>query len=387
MILLSGHSLTEARQVQAETMSLQLKERDSTASITLPGNGSELDGIAVGKWILDDVEPGAGIVWQVRSVQQAFSRNTPTVQLEHVISTLKDRILFGEVTPATITGTAGATTCTAKQAVQYILSQQSDWTLGEFDYNSVSNPYKFDGETLFEALETVTDSLEDAYWTYDMSSYPFKLNIIQKSAEVDSELRASRNMRTVNRTIDKSGMYTRFYPIGADDLHITTEYVERNASTYGVISKVETDSSISTEAELIRWANERLKKHAEPVVTVTVEGVELSRETGEQLDGFTIGRVCRIPLPEYETTIQERITELNYQDKINQPEVVRITMANVRNDVTKIISDMIRKSGRGGRASARKDKEDHAWFEDTNDHVAMVAEGIIGVDVLPGRER
>ena len=380
MILLSGHSLTEARRVQAETMSLQLKERDSTASITLPGNGSELDGIAIGKWLMDDTDPGEGIVWQVRSVQQAFNRNTPTVQLEHVISTLKDRIMFGEVTPATITGTAGATTCTARQAVEYILDQQSDWELGDFDYNSVSNPYKFDGDTLFEALETVTDSLEDAYWTYDMSSYPFTLNIVQKSAEVDSELRAGRNMRTVSRTIDKSGMYTRFYPIGADDLHITAEYVERNATTYGVISKVETDSSISTEAELIRWANERLKKHAEPVVTVTVEGLELSRETGEDLDSLTIGRVCRIPLPEYSTTIQERITELNYQDKINQPEVVRITMANVRNDVTKIISDMIRKSGRGGRASARKDKEDHAWFEDTNDHVAMVAEGIIGVD-------
>ncbi|MBO7662985.1 MAG: hypothetical protein J6U01_06405, partial [Clostridia bacterium] len=267
-----------------------------------------------------------------------------------------------------------------RQAVEYILGQQSDWTLGDFDYGSISNPYKFDGETLFDALETVTASLEDAYWTYDTTEYPFTLNIVQKSAEVDSELRASRNIRTVSRTIDKSGMYTRFYPIGKDDLHVSGEYVEKNTSTYGVISKVETDNSIDTEAELVRWANERLNIHAEPVVTVTVEGLELSRETGETLDSLTIGRVCRIPLPEYGTTIQERITEISYQDKINQPEIVRITMANVRNDVTKIISDMMKNGGRGGRASARKDKEDHAWFEDTNDHVAMVAEGIIGVD-------
>lgn len=380
MFLLDGHSLTKTRKVKAVSMNLQLKERDSTASITLTGDGSELDGIAIGKWMLDENEPGAGIVWQVRSVQQAFIDRAPVVQLEHVIYTLKDKIMFGEITPATITGTVGATTCTARQAVEYILGQQSDWTLGDFDYGSISNPYKFDGETLFDALETVTASLEDAYWTYDTTEYPFTLNIVQKSAEVDSELRASRNIRTVSRTIDKSGMYTRFYPIGKDDLHVSGEYVEKNTSTYGVISKVETDNSIDTEAELVRWANERLNIHAEPVVTVTVEGLELSRETGETLDSLTIGRVCRIPLPEYGTTIQERITEISYQDKINQPEIVRITMANVRNDVTKIISDMMKNGGRGGRASARKDKEDHAWFEDTNDHVAMVAEGIIGVD-------
>ena len=72
MFLLDGHSLTKTRKVKAVSMNLQLKERDSTASITLTGDGSELDGIAIGKWMLDENEPGAGIVWQVRSVQQQY---------------------------------------------------------------------------------------------------------------------------------------------------------------------------------------------------------------------------------------------------------------------------------------------------------------------------
>jgi len=38
------------------------------------------------------------------------------------------------------------------------------------------------------------------------------------------------------------------------------------------------------------------------------------------------------------------------------------------------------RSGGGGRGGAKQQKEDHAWFEDTDEHVAMVAEGIIGVD-------
>ena len=90
--------------------------------------------------------------------------------------------------------------------------------------------------------------------------------------------------------------------------------------------------------------------------------------------------MCRVPLPEFGTTITERITALNYQDKLNQPEVVRITLANNVEDVTRIIADNIKATSRGGRGAVRTSKEDHAWFEDTNDHVAMVAEGIVGVD-------
>ena len=91
MILLSGHSLTKVRSVPLESMSLQLKERDSTASIS----AENLDGIGVDSWLLDDREPGAGIVWRVKSIQHAMSKRTVTVNLEHAISALRDNILFG----------------------------------------------------------------------------------------------------------------------------------------------------------------------------------------------------------------------------------------------------------------------------------------------------
>lgn len=376
MKLLNGHSLTPLKYIPAVEMSLDLKERDSAAALT-PGDA---EGISVGSWMQDDKEPGDGIVWRVQSIQQIYDTKTPQVQLQHVISTLRDRIMFGEHKPADITGTAGATTCTARQAINYILSFQSDWTLGTFDYDSVSNPYRFDGDTLFDALEIVSDSLEDAWWSYGFGTYPFTLNITQKSAGVGSEMRAGRNLNTIRKMIDRSGMYTRFYPIGKDDLHIDSQYVEKNTNLYGVISKVETDQSIESKEELTRWANERLAKHAEPTVTIDVEGLELADATGEDLDSFELGTVCRIPLPEDGTTITERIVAISYRDKIRQPEVVKIQLANSRNDVTKIIAEAIKKSGRGGRGGARQQKEDHAWFIDTETTVGMVAEGIVGED-------
>ena len=376
MILLNGHSLTPARKVPVEALSLQLKERESTATMT----PADMTGITVNSWVQDETEPGAGIVWRVKGISQAFATATPTVQLEHAIASLKDVILFGEHKPAQITGNAKATTCTAEQAIRYVLSKQSDWTLGSFGFSGVANPYKFDGDTLFDCLETISNSLTDAWWSYDMSRYPFRLNITQKSGTVQSELRASRNLRTITKTIDKSGMYTRFYPIGKNDLHIDGDYVERNVAEYGLSSKVETDQSIDTKEELTRWANERLKLHAEPTVTIDVDGLELADATGESLDRLRLGAVCRIPLPEFGTTITERIVSLTYQDKVHQPEVVKVQLSNVRQDLTKILADAIKSGRKGARTSSKKGKEDNAWFEDTNDHVAMCAKGIIGVD-------
>ena len=374
MILLSGHSLTPARKVPLEGLSLKLTERESTAAMT----PADMTGIDSNSWLRDDTEPGAGIVWRVRSIQQAYATRTPTVQLEHAISTLKDRILFGEIKPEDI---SGGSTCTAKQAVEYILARQSDWVLGTFGY-SVSNPYKFDGDSLFDALEKVSGSLSDAWWSYDFTTYPFKLNINPRPSGVACELRSGRNLTAISRTVDRSGMYTRFYPIGKEDLHVPGDYISRNENLYGTIAHVETDQSLETVAELTAWANERLDRHAEPLVTVSADGLELSRATGESLDSLTLGRICRIPLPEFGTTIEERIVELNYPDKIHQPELVRITMANTREDVTRILAETVKQAARGGggRAGARQQKQDHAWFEDTDEHVAMCAEGIVGVD-------
>lgn len=51
-------------------------------------------------------------------------------------------------------------------------------------------------------------------------------------------------------TVDRSRMFTRFYPIGNDNLTLPGGYVSRNENLYGVISKTETDQSRKTVGEL-----------------------------------------------------------------------------------------------------------------------------------------
>jgi len=362
-----------------EALGLSLEERKSTATLQL---GPEDPEIPVGSWLLDD-EPGTGegIVWRTRSADMTFNTDTRQLTLEHIISTLQDAVLFGEHTYEDIAG-AGASACSARAAAQYILARQSLWVLGDFDFDDIAWPYKFNGDTLFSALQTVTNSCPDACWEYDLSRIPFRVHIRRISDETTCEMRAGRNIRTLKRVIDRSGMYTRFYPIGKDDLHISGDYISKNESVYGMVAKVETFSGAETESSLRSWAWERLKRHCEPKVTVTISGLDLSESTGESLDRLTIGRKCRVPLPEFGTTITERITRIRVTDKIRKKEEVTVTLGNELPDLASIVSDVEKEqasgSGGGGRGGMKQAGEDHAWFVDTDTHVGMVAEAIIG---------
>lgn len=379
VILLKRNSLEQLDSFRPETMSLQLSERQSTASFTV---GPEAPEIAVGDWMMDDTDPGRGIVWRVRTVDTSYEKNTRTVSLEHMVQALKDRVMFGDVTPAMM---GGGETCTARQAAEYILDRCPQWTLGSFGYN-VSNPYSFNGDDLLSALNTVSSSLADPWWEYDFSVYPFRLSIRKRSEAVGTEMRMGRNISTARMSVDRSRMYTRIYPIGKNNLHISGNYLQKNTADFGIICKVQTNQNKETEAELRRWAQELLDRHAVPAVTVTIAGADLSRETGEDLDRITLGALCRVPLPGHGTTVTETVTKLSWSDKMREPSRVTVTLASEKEDVASIVNNLTATSsatsgsGAGGRGGAKQKEEDHAWITDTADHVSITAEKIFGKD-------
>ena len=374
MVLLQGHSLTPGEHFTPEKAALTLEERSGSISMEL---GPEAPEIGFAAWLQDDTEPGRGIVWRVRSQDTAYQTNTRTVQLEHMIQSLRDRVLFGTFKPADMGGTDSGVN--ARTAVNFVLGKQSDWVLGSFDYDSVTEPWEFTGDSLLDALETISSALADCEWTYDFTVYPFKLNIIRRGQDGTAEMRGARNLESARWVIDRSGMYTRLYPIGKDDLKLPGNgYLSKNEGTYGTICRIETDDSLDTVEKLQAWGQERLDRHCEPRVTGTMTGRDLSESTGEPLDRMRIGKQLRVPLPEFGTAITERICKLAWRDKVNQKENVVATVANPVEDVARIISRMDSSSGGRGARKQKKKGEDHAWFVDTTDHVAMVAEAVAG---------
>lgn len=361
-----------ARRVPVESMSLTLKDRDATAVLKT----YDLTGIQINSWLMDDTEPGKGIVWRVRSIEEGYGNRTHTVNLEHAINLLRDRIIWNEVTPADMINavekpkkTSEAKTCSALTAITYVMGGQVDWLLDTtgWEYGNVTGAYNFDGDDLYTALETISDTLEDCEWLMDCSLYPFTLKIRRKLAGEACEVRAGRNLRTITKTVDRGGMYTRIFPVGKDDLQLgngTREqaYVEdvsrpANVATYGVIEKTETNSSLDEDTTLHDWAMNRLHYNNEPTVTISVEAFELSKATDEPMDHFVLGRLCRVPLPEYGgEIITARITEINFPDKKGQPEVCKLTLSNSQTDVTTLIAEAIKSTSSGARTATRTSK-------------------------------
>lgn len=376
MILLEGHSLTPRAWFKAESMPMALVDAGvSTASITV---GPDAPEIRIDDWLKDDTDPGKGIVWRVKGLETSFDKATRTVQLEHVIATLKDELLFGEISTKMLAG-GSAKTVEAATAARYVLGRQGIWTLGDFEY-SRALPFAFNNQTIYQALETICSTLADWRWEYDLSALPFRLHVRRQTNAIGCELRFDRNLLTLRRTVDRSNMYTRFYPVGARNRHIAGDYVSKNEALYGVVSRTETDQSLTSEEMLRAWAEDRLNRHAEPLVTISISALELSQATGEPLDAIRLGLVCRAPLPEYGTTILERVTKLNWADKLNEPQKVNVTLANQLNDVANLIRQLSSSGGRNSGGGAKAQEEDHAWIIDTADHVGLVAEAIVGRD-------
>ena len=362
MYKLNGHSLTRGVWFIPESQAMTVQERNSVSSITL---NPDAPGIDFNDWLLDCEWPEGTSVWRVRDLGDTPTNDTRFIELEHVIRVLDDTSMFGEITTEMI---SGGETATAEETVRYILAHQSDWVLGDFDFN-VSNAYTFNGDSLLDALESVMGTLDNPVWEYDMGQYPFVLHIRERSNAVGSEMRGCRNLSTLRRSVSRNGFYTRFYPIGKNDLHITGDYLSKNENLYGRVDKVETDQTKDTEGALEAWAQGKLNRHCEPRVTITVTGLELSAETGEDLDRLKLNRYCSVPLPEFGTTICERITRLQFRDRIKEPENVTVTLCNNLLDISEIIREEQRAgsaaTGRAGRAQAKQ----NYMFEANGEHL------------------
>ena len=363
MYKLNQHSLTRGEWFEPETQSMTLAERNTVSSITL---GPDAPEIGFNDWILDEEWPEGPTVWRVKSIDDQTDSKTVTVSLEHVIRLLEDIKLFEAVETGDI---SGGDYCTARQAIEYLLAQQSDWVLGDLRGDDVSLPYEFSGgDSLFDAIESVSDTLEDAEWWYDLSRYPFVLHIRKRNSSVMSEMRGERNLSTLRRNISRSGMYTRIWPVGYNDLHISGAYLSKNESLYGRVDKVETNQGKTSEDSLRAWARAMLRKHCEPNVTITISGLELSQETGEPLDWIQLNRVCRCPLPEFHTTILERVIKIAWRDRRKDPESITVTLGNNAADVqdlTKTVSETSKSSGSAARGQAKQ----NYLFEANGEHL------------------
>jgi phage minor structural protein len=112
-----------------------------------------------------------------------------TYSCEHVIATLFDDIMFKY----------HQATETPKNTINYILGKQSTerWKVGTVDFTTVYS-YKWENENLFNALFGIAKAYDfDYQWTWNTSTYPWTINLIQPSSEISAYVRYRKNLKCI----------------------------------------------------------------------------------------------------------------------------------------------------------------------------------------------
>ena len=255
------------------------------------------------------------------------------------------------------------------------------WKLGQCDDTSYwEKDLKYDN-----AMTLLTDlakTEEDYMFTFDQSTFPWTLNFIRRNDAVLSEFRLRRNTESCVITLDDSDLCTRLYlsvsSENEDDSGAGTYFTEgyytfddaAAQAIYGIVCKTAgIDQSVfSPTVDLEAWKNAYFARHNAPNVQITIDGMELNKYSREPIDEMHLGRMCRVALPDYGNTYNERIVSVNYPDALRKANYVRVSLHNKREtaeDAFQEISDTASSSSSSAKSGGRSSHNDATYFRRT----------------------
>lgn len=360
-------TLEPLARLSPSSLSVTLKiEPTSTAQMVLAKGQPS---VVVGDWLRVYTTQGDAGVFVVKQVTTNEITGEKQVSAEHAICLLKRSCIFGKYNE-------NKASINVKSAIKDVLKHQAEqyWTLDKCEYTDVQ-PYSFDNDNLLDAIEDIRDSLDDSQLELSTNALPFKLSVVKRPTVATCEMRVAHNVGSLSINVDTSEMFTRIYPRGADDIHISGDYIEKNAKIYGVISAIKNNDEISDQTDLKNWAKNQLKRNCEPTVVATINGLQLSDVTGEQWDKLVPGSVCQVPLSQYGgANVVERIDSINFKDLVTTPEQVTVTLSNARKDV-RLMKSASAKTSENTRQISRSGGRAKSNLEVVKKYIRQVDDG------------
>lgn len=264
---------------------------------------------------------------------------------EHVLATLIDDILFQYHT----VGNLGVYT---SDSIQYILDHQSTkhWKLGTVDFNRQFE-YNWENTNLFSALFSVPRPFSESYmWTWDTASYPWTLNLIRPSDEIQAVIRYGHNMNGITRHINPTNLVNRIYALGYGegvnqlnfaDINGGIPYIEdvESIAKYGVKQTVWVDRRFTSAETLLGRAEAILEESKNPRTSYTVDASELYALTKDPIDKFKTGAVVRVQDPDLGDH-EIRVVNVKKGDVWGERGKVQLEIANRTQNIATALGDL-----------------------------------------------
>lgn len=266
---------------------------------------------------------------------------TVKVECEHVIATLIDTVMFGNLT---LTGTTAA-------VIKTILDKQtvSNWVQGSCALSGQFE-YGWEQENLLNALYSVPKCFASPYmWDFDTSVYPWKVSLkkIVTTNPVIPEfyIRAKQNLLQQGATQINSEICTRIYPLGygegVNQLNISSvndgvPYLQNDTAIaqYGVIEKVLVDRRFENAASLKAYAQTVLDGLSVPAYSRSFDVADLYPITGMEIDNAQVGKICKMTGDGTTAYITKTVRVLD------DPGNLQIELSTKATDVASTIADL-----------------------------------------------
>lgn len=310
----------------------------STMTFTLPKNDPKNEYCAAFNYI----KFGDRMYRILPSEFDLTTSSTMVYECEHVIATLIDELMYGDV----VIGNLGVYTT---EVIEFVLSKQKTkhWKLGVCEF-ARQFEYGWTNESLLSALFSIPNSFVDPYiWEFDTTSYPWTVSLKKLDTSQNPQLyiRQGKNLITLKRRSDPTNICTRLYAHGYGEGINTLTFADINdgkpyidspqeyIDKYGLKEKLFVDRRYENKESLLEAARAMLNELQEPYVEYEVEFVEVSEQF---LDKAEVGKVCMIVANETQYKTYITGVEWDYGETTD----CKLTIANKPQDVASSVADL-----------------------------------------------
>ena len=285
-----------------------------------------------------------GDLYRIVNVQMnESSTGILSVTCEHVIATLCDDLMFGNVQ-------YGGGSVKTPAVISFLLSKQKtqNWQLGACDFDRKFE-YGWEQENILNALYAIPREFSSPYkWEFDTSAYPWRLSLkaIDTSIKPEYYIRAKSNLLGSDTAQDFTGICTRIYPLGygegvnqltIKDVNNGVPYLQSPAAIvaqYGIKEKVLVDRRFENAESLKAYGQTMLDNLQTPSMSRDFDVTDLYPLTGAEIDNAKVGQICRMTMDGSTAYITRTVRVLD------DPGNLQIELSTKATDVASTIADL-----------------------------------------------
>ena len=366
--LLNGELLETARLPVLSGQYQLTADEPSQATLTIPEDGPV---VKLRDWIALHDAAGLMGIYRVTNITQTVRRHIQ-LTLMHGIDVLADSHWAAETE---YKGKPRGFLEAALNEQTALIDGVKPWQLGACEDTETDLDEKISYSRLSDVVPKAVQEGGDYQFEYDQSHFPWTMNLVRKPTAAACEFRLLRNITSATITYNDADLCTRLILSNTSGGESRVRVYDAGAAIqneWGVVTKtasIDTNDDLDAASwpEAEAWVAAFFALHAAPSVQIQIEGRELYSLTGESWDRASLGRMCRVALPDYGHTFLERVVGITYPDPFGDPDRVVVSLANALpkfSETVKLLEKTAQSASRAAGGAARKADQTEAALDE-----------------------